>query len=121
MQRSATCMNRVMTHSRSSPDLRMAFFCASAVSSLMRSATAWLKFLHVEDSQSRAVRTLTVLFEASKASSTDMPMARPRQYASCSTVKPLIVRRGRLSLRVPFGSPLAAGFFFGDSASAISA
>jgi hypothetical protein len=31
------------------------------------------------------------------------------------------VRRGRLSLRVPFGSPLAAGFFFGDSASAISA
>jgi hypothetical protein len=31
------------------------------------------------------------------------------------------VRRGRLSLRVPFGSPLAAGFFLGDSASAISA
>jgi len=121
MQRSATCMNRVMTHSRSSPDLRMAFFWASEVSSLIRSATAWLKFLHVEDSQSRAVRTLTVLFEASNASSTDIPMARPRQYASCSTVKPLIVRRGRLSLRVPFGNPLAGGFFLVDSASAISA
>lgn len=77
MQRSVTLIKREMTHSRSSPVLMMAFFCAICDSTRMRLATAGIFF-----SQLLAVAGwigLPASRIAAQASVTDMPMARARQ------------------------------------------
>lgn len=71
-------MYRLTTHSRSSPDLRMALACAKAFNCEMRSRTArpvWV----VGRSHALAVESLIGEPAAAMASSIDMPMARPRQ------------------------------------------